>query len=256
MKPTTNQLLASCHAGFVSKHFRDWSPAALFSVIMGDLDESEVESYIKLATSPASWTIEVNIAPFYTSQYGVTIPLLAITNHVQVALALSWCLNPEHDCDLVRLPGSMNYLCQAIECGIPIDCWETEVIKDTNSGHLKERRWLDPGSVALAFELAGIQSPRNLESWRKPNDIDVPSKATIESDPDFGTATVHYHDGLFALVSSADRMQVKLVHLQHIENAATEQLNAFLKTARKSERKAKPAKFEEDAAALVAKWLD
>lgn len=270
MKPTKQQLLeAACK--FCRLRGLTVSPDAhgMLAELLPTFTSLELYDFVRKSTSPECWNIHSELDRT-NPNVNVTIQLNGFVDPMDCALALCWVINDEHECEVQRYSNAMNFLCQAIECGIVINRFEIEEVADRSvrerlewdkdyvvgSDCLKTRKTLDPGSVALAFELAGVPAPRNLESWRKPSGVDVPEKATILSDPDFGTATVHYHDGLFALVSSADRMQVKLVHLQHIESAATEELKGFIKALKKNDYKTKKERVEEDGAALAAKWLD
>jgi len=251
MKPTTNQILARlidnsntfCEA---REEATKWASIYITSEL-NKVDVKIATKTLRLLTSNATWNVAVRILPISKTllQYGIwsglQVPIEPSSDVIDNILLAAWIANPAHSINLVRLEDDIPLLSQAVNANLPsLDKTVTPVLNHCNqlvytSQNGIKHEYLYP--VQLAFELAGIPSPKNWEVWREPDGINVPFTAYVPHNEPLGSIRILYHDGEMALIISGDQLRVELIHLKRLESAALEGVNSLIATnTKKKER--------------------
>lgn len=274
MKPTRNQLLLGCQL--------DEESCTVPRLMLHIGQYRYADSAYVFLTSFTEWNVSVRIKSRESSSMterewnSVQIPIEPLEGIGKIK-AWAWLCNEAHPCTLSAWPGEDNLLVQATNAGVKIDKYLPVEVEDKEANTLpptkvlrtkqgmpydfqpkptKTIHVLDKGSVLLGFELAGIPAPKDYDTWRKPDGIDVPERCTMRYATQYGTSTVHYTNGETALITTGDGKRAELVKVKHMDNAAVKELSDLKKSLRPKSDKVKEEKItDESIKALAAKWF-
>jgi hypothetical protein len=262
MKPTSNQLLAAWRESETAKYynFAEKDPESVFPLVFCVVPENLVASFVQRLTSTSEWSINVRIASPEVSKLPenvrktLQVPIEPFENVDDCIIALASVMNERHPITLRNYPGERTLLQQASDAKIVINRYIPTGNTSAKGTPLVQ---LDPASVLLSFELAGIPAPKDYATWRTPNEDDCPSRANVRGGDALGTVLVHYHNGMMALVTSGDGMRAELIHVNRLESTAQDQIAGLIATNASGKKRGRPEKeiSADDLMSEAAKWL-
>lgn len=256
MKPTRNQLLAACGQAL---DIDKLNVSDALVQVLRSASPSERHEIVKELTSYSELHLTCEIKPRSEAEQSMwdelQVPIEPFVSYWQCAIALAWCCNESRACVLVPKEGQANLLVQAVRAQLHINRFEVKQVYDKSTKLTKEVQFLDRGSVLLAFELAGLPAPKSYDDWRLPDGDNVPLMAVARWLPEMGTMTVHYTNGMSALVTSGDGMRAKLVEVKHLKSAAANLVNGLSNRAKGATvRESKEKLTQDEAKSLASKF--